>query len=355
MNRVVAVTVVLLVVAGSVPAAGALADTAQVGSDAEGDQPAPGATFAGVVGVQEAEIDNEVAQRSLDQQFAAAGSNRSKARVVADQQQRLSQRVDELEAEKQRVERAYENGNMSHGEYNARLAKLGAELRAVERRANQTAEAAVSLPEEALREGGADVSEVREVAQRANRTGGGAVAEAAREIAGEGVGNGLRGPPEEGDRGPPDDAGPPDDREGEENETESDDGDGEADRPGNGPPDRSPGGPVNGSDRGNGEGDAAGNATETPENETENDRGNGTDGDRGNGENGADGDRGNSSASDGDRGNDTESGDGQPTDAPGNGDSANGGDGANNGTETEDDTETENTATETETPERTDA
>jgi len=55
------------------------------------------------------------------------------------------------------------------------------------------------------------VSEVRRIAQQANRTGGGDVAEAARSIAGEGVGNGLNGPPNSSERGPPEGAGPSDD------------------------------------------------------------------------------------------------------------------------------------------------
>lgn len=207
MNRVAALVVALVVLAGSVPAATALADGAQTGTE----DSAPGATFAGVVGVQQAEVDNEVAQRSLDRQFAAAESNDSKAQVVADQQRRLDERLDELEAEKARVEQAYADGNMSRGEYRARLAALGAELRALERRANQTAEQAAGLPEEALRTNGANVSAVREVAQRANRTGGGEVAEAARAIGGPGVGDGLRGPPNGTERGPPGNAdGAPD-------------------------------------------------------------------------------------------------------------------------------------------------
>lgn len=202
MKRTVAVIVALVVLAGSVPAAAALADT-----QTESDAPAPGASFAGVVGVQQAEVDNEVADRALSQRFAAAESNDSKARVVADQHQQLSERLDALEAEKERITRAYENGSMSRGEYQARLAALGAELRALENRANRTAEAAESLPEEALRSNGANVSEVRALAQQANRTGGGAVAEAAREIAGNGAGEGLRGPPNASERGPPDEAG----------------------------------------------------------------------------------------------------------------------------------------------------
>lgn len=202
MNRAVAVMVALVVLAGSVPAAAALTDT-----QTESAATAPGASFAGVVGVQQAEVGNEVAGRALNQQLAAAESNDSKASVVADQHRKLSERLDALEAEKERITQAYENGNMSRGEYQARLAALGAELQALENRANRTAEVASTLPEAALQSNGANVSEIRALAHQANRTSGGEVAEAARSIAGAGVGEGLRGPPNASERGPSENVG----------------------------------------------------------------------------------------------------------------------------------------------------
>ncbi|MFW5935314.1 MAG: hypothetical protein ACOCQL_05645, partial [Halolamina sp.] len=80
MKRVAIVVVTLAVIAGSVPAAATLSGA----QTTEADRPAPGAAFAGVVDVQQAEVDSEVAKRSLDRQFAAAESNRSKGRIVAE-------------------------------------------------------------------------------------------------------------------------------------------------------------------------------------------------------------------------------------------------------------------------------
>lgn len=200
MNRLLTVAVVVAVLAGSVPAAASLADGSP--SDAE-----PGASFSGVVGVQEAEVNNEVADRSLDHRLNSAKTNESKAGVVASESDQLQDRLAELEAQKEQLKQAYENGSISKGQYQARLAVLAAELRAVERQANQTAEAAETLPEEALREKGANVKEVRKIAQQANESGGGAVAEAARNIAGKGVGSGLGNAPNASERGPPSDVG----------------------------------------------------------------------------------------------------------------------------------------------------
>ncbi|QKY20640.1 hypothetical protein B4589_009710 [Halolamina sp. CBA1230] len=184
MNRAAVVAVALAVLVGSVPAAATLSSAQATPADG----PEPGAAFAGVVGVQEAEIDSEIAQRSLTRQLAAAASNGSKARIVAQQQQRLAERIEELEAEKTRLKQAYENGSIGQAQYQAQLAGLSAQIRAVERRADQTATAAASLPEPTLREHGANVSQVRSILQQANRTGGGEVAEAARAIAGEVIG-----------------------------------------------------------------------------------------------------------------------------------------------------------------------
>lgn len=208
MHRALTVALVLAVVAGSVPAAASLADGTPSNSE-------PGASFAGVVGVQGAEVDNEVANRSLDKQLRAAQSNRSKAAVVAGESQQLETRLVELEAEKERLNAAYENGSISKGKYKAQLAVVAAELRSLERRANHTAEAAEKLPPEALEEAGANVSQVREIARDANRSGGGEVAQAARDIAGNGVGNGLgaspsdAGPPNGTETGPPENVGEP--------------------------------------------------------------------------------------------------------------------------------------------------
>lgn len=200
MHRALTVVVAVAVLAGSVPAAATLAD----GTPADAE---PGASFSGVVGVQEAEVSNEMAERSLDQRLKAAQTNESKAGVVAGETDQLQERLAELEAKKAELKQAYENGSISKGEYQARLAVLSAELRAVERQANRTADVAETLPEQALREKGANASEVRAVAQQAKETGGGEVAEAARSVAGEGVGNGLGNAPNGTERGPPADAG----------------------------------------------------------------------------------------------------------------------------------------------------
>lgn len=235
MDRLLATLLVGALLAAAIPAAATL--------PADDDEMQPGASFAGVVGVQRAEVGNEVAQRSLDRRLAAANSNHSKAAVVANETERLDERLDELETRKERLRTAYDNGSIGRGEYQARLAGLAVEIRAVERRANTTASVAAGLSPGALGETGVDATEVRSVASRANQVGGGEVAEAATRVAGRNVGNGISDAP--GQRGPNGTAGPPGDSPATNNPGSDGPGVGDA-----GPPNRSDTGPPD--DTGNG-------------------------------------------------------------------------------------------------------
>jgi len=189
---------VAMLVAAGVPA------TAAFAQESSGEQ--PGATFAGVVGVQGAEVEGEVAQRSLDQRLAAAGSNTSKASVVAAETEDVRQQLSELRERRETLDQRYESGEITRGEYRSKLARIGAQIRTLERRLNATAAVAEGLPEETLRERGVNASAIDELRRNASEMGGGEVAEAARGIGGPDTGKGLTGDP-----GPPENAGPPED------------------------------------------------------------------------------------------------------------------------------------------------
>ncbi len=175
---------------------------------AQEEPTAPGAKFAGVVGVQGAEVEGEVADRALDERLSRADSNTSKAAVIATEQERLSEKLDRLERREERLRAARANGSVSEGAYRAQMAELAAESRALERRANRTATVARGLPTEVLRDRGINVSAIERLRTNAADLSGGDTAAIAREIAGEGVGSELGGPParaenETADRGPP--------------------------------------------------------------------------------------------------------------------------------------------------------
>lgn len=296
MKRLTALLAAAMLVTAGLPAAATVADQ----SANSGVQ--PGAQFAGAVDVQGAEVEGEVEGRALDRRFAAADSNASRAGLVAEESERASERLEALRERRSDLRERYESDSISESEYRARLAGIAAEARTLERRLNETAEVARSLPAEVARERGANASEIAALRRDAAELNDDEAAEAARSVAGDGVGNGLGGPPENvgppgneagdrdgDDRGNSDDGGPPNDA-------------GPDERRGDGADDRA-----------NGNSTADGDAADG----TETDEGPGQSGDRGNGSDGAAGGNGSAGEPGESRGNDgdTRPGDG---DADGN-------------------------------------
>lgn len=203
------------------------ADETDDGNETDDAAVDPGAQFAGVVGVQEAEIAGDVDRRTFGIKVAQAASNDSKADVVAEQLGDVEERLASLEQRKTELEEARENGSMSEGEYRAKVARLHAETKTAEKLTNDTENASQGLPVELLESKGINATAIQTLKERASEMSGPEVAEIARSIAGPDVGESARpdhaGPPgneTEGERGPPDDAGsgdergPPDDAQG---------------------------------------------------------------------------------------------------------------------------------------------
>ena len=239
---VVAVVVVLAGIAGVVGAVGA--GPAEPGAADGADQVAandsgvaPGERMAGVVGAERASVESEVAVRAFDRRVAAADSSRAKARVVVGQLDDLHERLDELDAERAELERARENGTLSRGEYRARLARLYAEERALQRLANRTEETARGLPAETLREQGVNVTAIEHLRADARNLTGPEVAAVARNVAGRSVGRPAgAGPSDNRTREPPGEGGPGNGQGADPAGNETGPGDGGDGGPGNGGP-----------------------------------------------------------------------------------------------------------------------
>ncbi|ELZ29476.1 hypothetical protein C475_02468 [Halosimplex carlsbadense 2-9-1] len=204
-SPVVAALLVAVAAVGAVPVAaltgGVPAQQPATNDSAANESLAPGERFAGVVGVQQAEVAGEIEARAFGQRVAAAASNRSAAGVVAGEVENQERRLSELDAEIAALERAHENGTVSEGQYRARLAKLHAHERAIERQLNRTASVADRLPAAALEARGVNVTAIRTLRSQASQLTGPEVAAIARTITGEGAGKGIGGPP--ADAGPP--------------------------------------------------------------------------------------------------------------------------------------------------------
>lgn len=189
----------------------------------ENESIAPGVQLAGVIGVQQAEVRGEVDSRAFGLTVAGVRSNGSRAMVVANQTERLRERIQTLENRTRELNESFQNGTIPKGKYQAQTARLTAQIRMTERLINQTSETATGLPAEALRANGVNTTQLEDLRTRARNMTGPEVAAIAKKMAGSKVGHpvGKESGPPEGTPG----GGPPED-------TPGADSDGE--KPGNG-------------------------------------------------------------------------------------------------------------------------
>ncbi|PSQ43067.1 hypothetical protein BRD17_07140 [Halobacteriales archaeon SW_7_68_16] len=151
----------------------------------------PGEQFAGVIGVQGAEVRGEIAGRTFDERVENADGPDERASVVGEQLRSLRDRIDDLRTEYGDRETATRNGSADAGERTTRDAVTAAESAAADELLDRTARAADSLPP------GAEVDEeaigaVRNESAALDRNESGAIAV----IGGADAGRRLRGPPE---------------------------------------------------------------------------------------------------------------------------------------------------------------
>ncbi|WP_311171609.1 DUF7096 domain-containing protein [Halobellus ordinarius] len=151
----------------------------------------PGAQLAGVVSVQGTEVSEEVGSRAFGLRVAAAASNESKATVVANELNATQERLETLRDRRAELEQAYEAGELSEGQYRARVAGLSAKINAIDRRLNQTNESASSLPAEVRERKGINTSNIERLRTEASNLSGPETAAIARGIAGRNAGRGL--------------------------------------------------------------------------------------------------------------------------------------------------------------------
>ncbi|WP_135535053.1 hypothetical protein [Halostella pelagica] len=180
-----ALLVLALVVAPAAATAGGSAGT-PVQSNESNDSVAPGERLAGVVGVQAAEIDGEMEERTFQLRVSGAGSNTARAAVVTGRITDIETRLEELEERRSELRKARANGSITEGEYRARTAQIVAEARTVERMANASENARTDDTIDVLDQNGGDA--VQSLRTRAKDLSGGEAADMARSIAGENAG-----------------------------------------------------------------------------------------------------------------------------------------------------------------------
>lgn len=193
---VLAALVVAAPMAAAAPAPGPVAMFGQdsgtpTATPADNSSVAPGEKLSGVVGVQQAEVEGEVAERTYGVKVARANSDEAKAAVVAETLGEVEQRVTELEQRKQTLQEARENGSMSEGEYRAKMATVAAELSTARGLANASEDTARGLPADVLEAKGVNATAIQALQDRAQNLSGPEVAQVAQSIAGKDVGTSM--------------------------------------------------------------------------------------------------------------------------------------------------------------------
>ena len=148
----------------------------------------PGEQFAGVVGVQRAELNGEISEHAYGIEIASAQSDAARADVANEQIADVDDRLDELEAVHEELDAAYENGEISYGQYRAQVAITAAEQRTAERVANNTATAVEQLDDELVAEHDIDVDEIHASATRAAEPDTDDISAIVRSVVGDHVG-----------------------------------------------------------------------------------------------------------------------------------------------------------------------
>lgn len=198
---------VVLAMLVAVPAVGLAVTEADVSTQDEQNGTAPGEQLSGVVGVQEAELESDIDQRTFGIRIAQAASEEAQADVVADQLTSVDDRLANLEERKAQLDQQRADGEISEGKYKSEVTKLAAETEATKQLVNRTERTAGELPPDLLEDRGVDVEAIQTLKDRANELTGPEVAEIARGIAGDGVGqtpadqrpDHAPGPPGDGD------------------------------------------------------------------------------------------------------------------------------------------------------------
>ena len=182
-----------------VPAAGAVAQ--ETGTET-GDELTPGERLSGVVGVQAAEFDGEIEQNAFRIGLERAEDNATKASHIAAKLNESEARLAELSERKAELEARREDGNVTEGQYRARMARLATETETVREQLNRSNATAAELPEETLEANGVNATAIRTLQRNASDLSGREVAGIARSIAGNRSGMPERGPPSDrgGDR-----------------------------------------------------------------------------------------------------------------------------------------------------------
>jgi len=195
-----AMVISLAAIAGGVTAAAGPAAAPQVAAnDTTANATAPGAQLAGVVGVQQAEVDSDLDNRTFGLRVANADSDAERAAIIAERQNSTQAQLASQSDRLATLREARANGTISNAEYRARVATVAAQAADTERDAAQLNRTARRLPDAVRERTNINVSAIERLRADARTLGGPETAAIARSIGGTTARNPMAG----GGRGPP--------------------------------------------------------------------------------------------------------------------------------------------------------
>jgi len=148
----------------------------------ERDATAPGAQLAGVIGVQQAEVTGDVDNRSFGIRIATAASDEERAAIIAQRQAETSQQVATQADRLADLRAARDAGNITQGEYQARVAVVASHAANAERAADQLNRTARDLPEAVRERNGINETAIDRLRTDARNLSGPETAAVARSI-----------------------------------------------------------------------------------------------------------------------------------------------------------------------------
>jgi hypothetical protein len=136
-------------------------------SDENATEISPGQELAGAVGAQGASVQGELWNRTLAERLDNASTPAQRAEVVADEVKLLNASIVSLEASRENLTDAWDDGELTESEYRAALSRFVVHATAVEHRANQTVRTAEDLPERTREVNDVSLREIRDLEARA--------------------------------------------------------------------------------------------------------------------------------------------------------------------------------------------
>jgi hypothetical protein len=162
----------------------------------------PGERLSGVIGVQKAELDGNLKNRTFGIRINSAGNDHAKAQIIAAEFRAIDRRLNDLENQQAALKQARSNGSISKTAYRVRTTELVAKMQTVEARAYITGDQAATLPAKPLKDVGMNMTSIRTLTEHAGNLPGPKIAAIAQATAGERVDRSGKssGPPDEGRR-----------------------------------------------------------------------------------------------------------------------------------------------------------